>query len=492
MNDNPPTGRTATVEVRDLTVAAPGGNNILNRLDLTAETGGIVALVGPSGTGKTTLLRILTGALPDGFTRQRGTVRVLERAVLDLAPPALRQLRATAISYVGQDPASRLNPRMRVRQLLTEVATEHGTDACRRILAEVHLPATEDLLKRRPDELSGGQARRVALARALISRPRLLLLDEPTAGLDHALRDNIAQLLRDLATTRGMTVVVACHDLNLAGQIADTIVELAGPPAAGAGAAPASPRPARLSRWDTTPSAPGSPTPKPLLLRVGDLWASAGEHRILHHADLDVPAGAAVAVTGASGAGKTTLARVVAGLHHQAGGTVAFDGQPLHLRVARRTREQRRRIQLVPQDPLGSLNPTRTVAQTLARPLRLHRRAPRHDIMHRVTGLLDQVNLAPSLADRYPHELSGGQRQRVAIARALATEPDLLICDEITSALDPDTAESLLRLLSRLRGHRGLGVLLISHDVELVARHCDTVAVMVDGRLTGTAGTGVS
>ncbi|GIG59642.1 ABC transporter ATP-binding protein [Longispora fulva] len=439
--------------VRDLTIVH-GDTVVVDAASLTVEPGQILALTGRSGCGKTTLLRALLGALPPGLTRRSGTAEVLGRDVFDLSAARLRHLRATTVGYVGQDPASRLNPRMRVRTLLTELAP--GTDP-RAALADVRLE--DELLRRRPAALSGGQARRVALARALARAPLLLLLDEPTAGLDIALRDEIAALLRDLRARHGFAVILACHDPDLVSQLADTVVDLgraaSAPPTGGRPPAPAG----------------------PIVLSARGLGAMAGGRTILRDIDLDVHSGDCLAVVGPSGAGKSTLGRVLTGLHPASGGSLIRHGQPVS---RRRGRAQRRQVQYVPQDPLGALNPAHTVAQTLRRPAVLHRLTASPP----VSVLLDLVGLPADFAVRYPSELSGGQRQRVAIARALAAQPDVLVCDEVTSALDPATAEAVMALLNDLRADTGLALVVISHDRALVDRHCARVAQMSDGALT--------
>ncbi|MEJ3748905.1 ATP-binding cassette domain-containing protein [Actinomycetes bacterium KLBMP 9797] len=553
-----------TVDVQALTIVDGSGRPVLHGTTLTAATGQVTALVGPSGAGKTTLLHSLVGALPAAFHRRAGAIRVLGHDPFALATPALRDLRRTRISLVGQDPAARLNPRMPVRRLIRECATDRDPASIAAILRAVDLPSTRDFLRRRPGELSGGQVRRVALARAIARRPDLLLLDEPTAGLDGPLRAEIGNLLRELATDQGLTIVLACHDLDLVDQIADGVVPLPSlhstpatppsihstpatpptlrPPAADAPtvpgevdadevapgkavrgeAAPGKAAPGEVIPGEvipgevipgevipgevipgevvpppdhrTPPARPpdrhtGSATPlarRPLtadasvILAAERLSAYAGRRGqpILRDVGLELGRGTALAVVGPSGAGKTTLARVITGLHRAASGTLTFDGQPLALTAARRGRAQSRRIQLVPQHPLGALNPVRTVGATLARPLRLHRRCRRDQVPARIRELLAAVQLPAELASRYPHELSGGQRQRVSLARALATEPDLLVCDEITSALDAGTTEAIMRLLTQLRVDHGLSLLIISHDLPLVDAYCDTAITL--------------
>jgi peptide/nickel transport system ATP-binding protein len=441
-------------------------------MNLAVERGRVVALVGPSGAGKTTMLRAVAGALPAALSRRSGSVHVLGRSVADLSADELRRLRRAQIGFVGQDPASRLNPRMRVHRLLAEVAVRRDRAALDGLLTEVRLPATADLLRRRPGQLSGGQQRRVALGRALARRPALLLLDEPTAGMDAALRDEIGVLLGELAARQELAIVMACHDEKLVDQIADSVVEFEDRGAART-ATPATARTAPAARVDAA-----------CVLSVRGLSAwigKPGRQAIIRDVDLDLRAGSALAIMGPSGSGKTTLARAIIGLHQPATGQVQLAGAPLDLRGSRRPREQRRRIQLVPQDPLGTLNPSQRIGTAIARPLLLHRRATKADAPHRVTELLAAVGLPADFTERYPHELSGGQRQRVAIARAIAAEPDVLLCDEITSALDPQTTEAIMQLLTQLRTERGLGLLLISHDLPLVTAHTEAALLVQDG-----------
>ncbi|MEV7010650.1 ATP-binding cassette domain-containing protein [Streptosporangium sp. NPDC051022] len=457
---------TAHAVVNELTVAAPDGRELLSGACLTARAGQVLALVGPSGSGKTTLLRAMIGDLPPGTVRRGGTVEVLGVDVLGCGAARLRALRRTRVAFVGQDPGSALNPWMRVDRLITETGSR-GQAA--ELLEEVRLTDVPGLLRRRAGELSGGQQRRVALARALARRPGLLLLDEPTAGLDPSLRDEIGGLLRHLAAARKVAVVLSCHDGELVGQLADEVLELPGG---------APPRPTR-----DAPFVVPAVRAREAGLRVRGLDAEVGVRRarILRGVDLDVPPGTAVAVLGPSGSGKTTLLRALAGLHPFSAGTVTLDGAVLHPDVRRRGRDQRRRVQFVPQNPMGALNPSRTVFAALARPLRLHRRCSRADLPGRVTGLLEQVGLTAEHAPRYPRELSGGQRQRVSIARALAAEPDVLVCDEITSALDGDTAQAVMELLARLRRDRGVAVVFASHDLPLVERYADRMVTIAPG-----------
>lgn len=470
------------VVVNGFVVVGSNGQKLLGPISFRADAGSVTAVTGPSGCGKTTLLRLLIGQLPEADARVEGSVAVAGREVLTLGPAPLRVFRRDRIAYVGQDPGSALNPLMRVRTLLAEVARDSAEATLLEALHQVGLSA--DHLDRRPDELSGGQQRRVALARALVRRTGILVLDEPFAGLHATLRAEIAGVISGIAAT-GVTVLLTGHDTGTVHAIADQVVEL-GSVSAREGRAAA--------------TAPGH---EPIVLRAQGVGASINGNQVLCGIDFALARGSALAVVGASGAGKTTLARVLAGLHRGAEGSLDLEDARLPFAVARRKARVRNGIQLVTQNPKSALNPRRTVAQTLARPLRRtasHRTKPvpgsistrmRHRLLdrqskeqlrERITALLESVELDPGTAARYPHELSGGQRQRVALARALAADPTVLVCDEITSALDHTTADAIMSLLDRIRTERGTALLLITHDMTLVAAHCPDILVLDHGR----------
>lgn len=568
--------RRPPVVVDALAVRGSNGQELFGPLDFRIAAGTVTALTGPSGAGKTTLMRALLGDLPRGATRS-GSVVVADHDVFALDNAALQRFRRTHVAYVGQDPGSALNPLMRVHALLREVAAHATRDTLVQTLELVGLSAAH--LRRRPAELSGGQQRRIALARALIRRTGVLVLDEPLAGLHGALRTDIARLLTEVATTYRTAILLSGHDTATIHAIADQSIELgtftvapllparttvgqaaddlangdlanasavtdledafargglgggdaaaadteAEPPGRSAeqragGAAEqigyAGPKQAPVDVISDGPEhvvaedhSPGAgalvevragalpeheqPEGTPLLLRGNGIAASIAGREVLAGIEVELAAGSALAVVGASGAGKTTLARVIAGLHRSATGTLELRGAALPLAQGARKSLGSKGIQLVTQNPRSALNPRRTVAQTLGRPLRRIGGVPRRQVAQHVTELLAAVELAPELASRYPHQLSGGQRQRVAVARALAAEPAVLICDEVTSALDHATAASLMALLDSLRAERAMGLLVISHDMALVAAHCPRLVVLDHGRIVESGATDI-
>lgn len=466
---------THVLDIRDFSVFTADGHQLTRCQRLTAAKGCIIGVIGPSGSGKTTLLRSIAGALPDGAATVQGSLSVLGKQVLTLSANELREFRRRHLGFVGQDPASRLNPRLRIRHLLAE-AVGHEHFNAQQILTDIGLPPTQELLRRKPGQLSGGQQRRIALARALARRPDVLLLDEPTVGLDAVMRTQLCQLLRDQAA-KGTTILLACHDMPLIDELADDVVDLG----TSAGVAP------QVLPTYRAPQPTGEQ-----VLQVQGLSAWAGSRRrtpLLHGIDLSLAKRGALAVIGVSGAGKTTLARAITGLHKHVEGRINLGDQFIPLRAERRRPAQRRRIQLIPQDPLGTLNPSHTVGATLSRPLRLYRKVPARELPSQITGLLTAVGLAEEFTQRYPHELSGGQRQRVAIARALAADPDVVVCDEVTSSLDASTTEDVMNMLGELRSRRDLALIVITHNIALAIRHTDTVIVLHEGRIVQTGAT---
>ncbi|MFD3594627.1 ATP-binding cassette domain-containing protein [Nocardia sp. NPDC058640] len=510
-------GESAVVD--DLTVVADSGAVLLAPLSFRLKAGTVTALTGASGVGKSTAMRALLGHLPTG-ARGAGTVLVAGHEVFALDAGALRKFRREKIAYVGQDPGSELNPLLRVRAVLADAAPT-STEADRlAVLEQVGLDHTH--LRRRCARLSGGQQRRVALARAILRRPELLILDEPLAGLHGTLRTDIAHLISTLATDHATTVLLSGHDTEAINTIADTVIEIRPPSeqaandsggvtdsqhsshtpsrsrrsnapadrqgkrhprvrvaAANAMAGTADPSRGRVSTGADSPIARRNPVDD-IVLRAKGINATAHGHTVLEEVDLSLRAGAALAVVGPSGAGKTTLARVIAGLHPAETGSLEVCGKKI---AKDRIKPGANGIQLVTQNPRAALNPRRTVEQTLARPLRRIARIPKHEVPAHITALLTAVDLPVDLTTRHPHQLSGGQRQRVALARALAANPAVLICDEITTALDTETATAIMSLLDRVRADRNTAVILISHDMTLVRGHCTDLLVLDHGRV---------
>lgn len=481
--------------IDELTVVTAGDKPLLRRASLRLVRGQITGLTGPSGAGKTTLLRSLLGTLPPGAVRTAGSVEVCGQDVLLLKGKERQRFRHQHLAFVAQDPGSCLNPTMKVRSQLREAARKGSHTNLAQVLDQVQL--SERFLRRRPGELSGGQQRRVALARALVRGVDVLLVDEPLAGLQGPLRREIVKVLRSLVRDGTVAIAVTGHHVDLETELADSVVHVApcsmDTESCSTAVKPIAPQVARprASQSSVGPGGnPGHPRlpDAPLLAGCG-LRAWSGKSRILHGIDFAVPAGAVTAMMGASGAGKTTLVRVLAGLHHEASGRLELAGEPLPISARRRSGLQRARIQYIPQNPLSTLNPHKTVYATIERPLR-RLGYDTAKMPERISEIVKSVGLEDSFFGRYPWQLSGGQRQRVAIARALAASPDVLVCDEITSALDAKTAKSIMRTLRGSVRQSGLSLVMVSHEVDEIREYSDYVHVIADGTTVESGATG--
>jgi len=565
IESRPPVVTTQVLQVRDLRVELPGQIDVLSGVTFNLERGEIIGLVGESGSGKTTLATALLAHARRGARIVGGQVEVSGQSLLTLAGEDLRRARGSLIGYVAQDPATALNPALRIGSLLRETLGVHQVELDRaaqqqrivETLRDVGLPDDAQFLRRFPHQLSGGQQQRVMLALAFVLRPALIVLDEPTTALDVTTQAHILATLRRLCKSLGVAAVYVSHDLAVIKDLVDRVMVMyagrivevaqrdvlfhqpAHPYTRGllaaipdvsqrrdllaiAGHAPApGQRPQgcafapRCSRRVAACSvlepslqelslrqrvacvaphlqalqrvAPASVAPIaeavecPPLLEVKDLNL-AYDRQVLFDVSLRVAAGECLALVGESGSGKTSLARAVAGLGENAEGELRYAGESLSLSARQRRGSLRHQIQYIFQNPYRALNPRQTVFQTLSAPLEHFFGIKGASARQKVHAVLKRVSLPSSVADQYPHSLSGGERQRVAIARALVCEPKLLICDEITSALDVSVQASILALLRQLQ-REGLTLLFVTHDLGVVRAIADRVLVLKLGRV---------
>lgn len=498
----------ASLEVRGLEVVARNAEGvetpIVRDASFSLAPGEVLALIGESGSGKTTIALALLGHARTGCRIARGSIRLGETEVLALPPRALRDLRGRRVSYVAQSAAAAFNPARSIMWQVTETALLHGIAdrqgaealavALFRALA---LPEPERVGERYPHQVSGGQLQRLMAAMALIAGPELVVLDEPTTALDVTTQIEVLRAFKAVLRARGASAVYVSHDLAVVAQIADRIVVLRDGviretgPTSQILSAPTHP-------YTKSLVAAAAPVPRgaavqpeaPPLLVVEGLVAGYGRAGrdgvpavpVLREVDFAIRRGSSLGVIGESGSGKSTLARVIAGLLPMARGSVTLDGVPLPAAIRQRTPDQLRRIQLVFQSADTALNPRRSVARILGRPITFFHGAKGAERDRRVRRLLDLVQLPSTVADRLPGELSGGQKQRVNLARALAAEPDLILCDEVTSALDTVVGAAILDLMDGLRRELGLSTMFISHDLHTVRSVCDEVMVLYAGQ----------
>ncbi len=515
------------VEVRGLRVVGsrPGepDTTIVHDIDFDVARGEVIALIGESGSGKTTIALSLMGHARSGCRIVGGAIKVGDVDVRALSPKALAALRGRRVTYIAQSAAAAFNPSRTILDQVIESAMIHKTmsrTAARvravELFRSLALPSPETIGQRYPHQVSGGQLQRLMAAMALITDPELVILDEPTTALDVTTQIDVLQAFKRVVKERGMTAVYVSHDLAVVAQMADRIVVLrngairevgrteqilrapahaytqsliaAVTPAVTAATAFATAN----ANADTDAAAralsQSSGATKPLL-ELRRMTAGYGRKNakgwpanlILSDIDLSIGRGQTVGVIGESGSGKTTLAKVIAGLVPYAGGSLLLEGQPLTGNLSRRTKTQCQRIQIVFQNADTALNPAHTVERTLARPLAFYHRMSGEKARRRVAELLELVHLPAALAERRTGELSGGQKQRVNLARALAAEPDLILCDEVTSALDTVVGAAILALLRDLQRKLGVSYLFITHDIAKVRAISDDVVVLYAG-----------
>jgi peptide/nickel transport system ATP-binding protein len=558
------------VVVEDLRIdVSSSGVDVVDEVSFRIRPGEVLGLVGESGSGKTTVGLALLGHTRRGVRVARGRVNIAGQDVLSLDAEQLRALRGATVSYVPQDPGTALNPNLRIGQQIMEVLVYHrigANDDERRkrvveSLGEVALPSHEEFLRRYPHQLSGGQQQRVGLAMAFAGRPRVLVLDEPTTGLDVTTQAHVLGTVRELCGTHGVAALYVSHDLAVIADLADRVALMysgrlveVGPKApffqgsahpyarrlieaipemSGVhelrgitGSAPrpgqrphgcffaprcdwvvdtcrtafpprvelaeehevrcyrhqevlAAARAERITARDRLTVAETSSA----LLSVNSLNASYGPLQVLFDINLQVERGECVALVGESGSGKTTLARCIGGLHRDLEGEILLQGQPLAAGARGRSRAVRQQVQYVFQSPYASLNPRKTVGQSVAQPLRIFEGLRGERVEKRVVDALERVSLGASVIDRYPDQLSGGERQRVAIARAIAVSPALLVCDEVTSALDVSVQAAIVALIAELQHDLGLGLVFVTHNLALISTIASRVAVLNRGRI---------
>ncbi|WP_112242425.1 ABC transporter ATP-binding protein [Kribbella monticola] len=464
------------VEVRGLSAVA-GTAVLVDGVDFKVWPGQVTALVGASGSGKTTSALALLGEHGRGV-RLSGEVRVDGIDLMSNGADAAA-VRGRVVAYMPQHPGSALNPARRIGTAIGELSRlhNHGADGVVEALRAAQLPGDRSTQRRFPHQFSGGQRQRIALAQALACRPKVLVLDEPSTGLDSITRLQLVSELKEL-TGQGLGILLLSHDLELVRALAQYVVVLDAGRVIDAGGTDVLPAATKLR---PRPGTTGTPTP---LLQAMNLTASLrarGRDPILQEVELTVPPGGCVGVVGRSGSGKTTLARCLAGLHERHTGRITLSDQPLPV-LRKRSAEQARRVQYVWQEVRGSFDERRRVDDQVARTAERLRGVSRVDAKAEAVATLARLGVSAMVAARPPSQLSGGELQRAAIARALLARPDVLICDEITTALDEHGTALVVELLTELQDS-GMALVWISHDLGLVAAVADRVLVLEVGRV---------
>ncbi|AEG57718.1 ABC transporter ATP-binding protein [Sinorhizobium meliloti] len=498
------------VEIRDLKVEATTDTGrrveIIKGVSLDVAEGEIVALIGESGSGKTTIALTLMGYARPGCRISGGSVSVAGNDLVTLTEKQRAKVRGTEVTYVPQSAAAAFNPAATIMDQVIEVTRIHGLMAAAEARARavelfraLSLPEPETIGSRYPHQVSGGQLQRLSAAMALIGDPKLVIFDEPTTALDVTTQIEVLRAFKSVMKKGGIAGVYVSHDLAVVAQIADHIVVLKGGEVQEVGTTEEILSNAKhpytrelLSAFEPKPreaadAAVRAPAP---LLKIENLVAGYGASktdglplvRAVEDVSLKVEKGRNLGIIGESGCGKSTLARAIAGILPAAVGKIVFDGKELGRSARERTRDQLREMQIVFQYADTALNPAKSVEDILDGPLVFYHGMNARARSLRIDELLDMVRLPRNLRHRRPGELSGGQKQRVNFARALAADPKLILCDEITSALDTVVAAAVIELLKELQRELGLSYIFISHDLSVVEAICDEIVVMYGGK----------
>ncbi|MEL7100136.1 MAG: ABC transporter ATP-binding protein [Pseudomonadota bacterium] len=510
---------SALLDVSDLSIGFGDAPPVVSGVSFSVQPGETLALVGESGSGKTLTCRSVLRILPGSAQLRSGRVNFNRgghvQDLLSLPPKAMRQVRGNRISMIFQEPMRSLSPLHKIGAQVSEVLSLHRdmsrAEARRAVLAtfeQVGFPDPERAFRAYPFELSGGMRQRAMIAMAMVAKPDLLIADEPTTALDVTTQAQVLGLMKDLQAQTGMAMILVTHDLGVVANMAEKVVVMhkgrvmeAGP-AQAVLTTPAHGYTKKL--FAAAPSIPEVAQPVAKLpqsdlilqlLGVNKTYRTRGQGlkpgkdvRACIDINLDLPRGRTLAIVGESGSGKTTCARIALGAElADPGSQILFRGKgaststPVHAMDRAQRIAFQRDAQMVFQDPYSSLSPRMRIGEALTEPLEIHGVGNRSERRDKAAEMLRWVGLDPAMLSRYPHAFSGGQRQRLSIARALTLDPQLLVCDEPTSALDVSVQEQILTLLERIQQGMGLSYLFISHDLAVVSRIADEVAVMRQG-----------
>ncbi len=502
------------LEVKDLKIQAPKENAppipIVKGVSFNVKRGQVVALIGESGSGKTTIALSALAYTKPGLEFSGGEVRLDGKDLLQMSDVQHRDIRGHRVAYLAQSAAATFNPAITIGEQVTESAVLHGllsqedaTKRAERLYRALELPDPDRMGRRYPHQVSGGQLQRLMAAMALCGKPDLMILDEPTTALDVTTQIEVLKAFKKVISEEESAAIYVTHDLAIVAQIADHIVVLYSGKVQEQGPvdqiishpthaytrrlmAAVRPPPTSVSHeehLDTHGRKGPAVVMDDVTAGYGKIVDNEPQFTILRNIDIEVGKAQVVGVIGESGCGKSTLARVVAGLLGSAKGKVMMEGKTLAPSMLKRSRDDLRKVQFVYQMADTALNPRQRIFDIIGRPLEFYLGVKGKKKRERVAELLELVELPYEFANRYQMELSGGQKQRVNLARHLAAKPDILLCDEVTSALDSIVGENVIKLLTRLRDKTGVSIVFITHDLSTVASFSDRIVVLYAGRV---------
>ncbi len=493
------------LKVRDLKIGAtvyppgekPHDIEIVHGVSFELERGKVLGLIGESGAGKSTIGLASMAYGRGGVEITGGEVWVNGRDILKTSLPDVRKLRGGEVTYVSQSAAASFNPAKKIMDQVVEAAVEQkkfsrkeAEGRARELFRKLGLPDPDNIGDRYPHQVSGGQLQRCMTALALCPEPDLVVFDEPTTALDVTTQIDVLMAIKEAIRDTGVGALYITHDLAVVAQVSDDIMVLKMGDTVEYGSTdqiinnPQEEYTQALVSVRSIEHEEKKPTPEPVLSVDGITARYKGlNFDVLHNVNVELHPGQTLAVVGESGSGKSTLARVITGLLPPRDGEITFAGRKLSPALSGRSREDLRELQMIYQMADVAMNPRQTVGTIIGRPLEFYFNMRGSEKRKRIIELLDEIELGEKFMDRYPAELSGGQKQRVCIARSLAAKPKMIICDEVTSALDPLVADGILKLLLDLQKIEDVAYLFITHDLATVRAISDSIAVMYQGRV---------